>query len=239
MNHRIFKTALLVAAAASVAGCNPFKKDRVVTPTVGERIAVLVGENAIEVDPATAAAPFSLPVAVANADWSQSGGNASKSLGHVELGQSLGLAWSVSIGQGSTTGARLVSGPVVGDGRVYTIDTAGTVRAFDVRNGGEVWRTSFGEIGKDRAVAYGGGVAFENGRIYATNGVGYVSAIDAASGALIWTVKPAGPLRGAPSVSGDSVYAVTQDNQIFSLKTADGATNWSAAADAGRIGDPS
>ncbi len=230
MKNRVASTALLLAATAMVAGCNPFKKDKKVTPTVGDRIAVLVGENAIEVDLDTAAAPFALPVATANEDWAQSGGNATKSMGHLELGQALGVAWTVQIGEGSGNKSRLVSGPVVGGGRVYTIDTQGTVRAFDVRNGGEVWRASFGEVGKDRAAVYGGGVAFENGRVYATNGLGYVAALDAATGAVAWTVKPAGPLRGAPTVLGDALYAMTQDNQIFSLKTADGTTSWSSAA---------
>ena len=230
MKNRVASTALLLAATAMVAGCNPFKKDKKVTPTVGDRIAVLVGENAIEVDLDTAAAPFALPAATANEDWAQSGGNATKSMGHLELGQALGVAWTVQIGEGSGNKSRLVSGPVVGGGRVYTIDTQGTVRAFDVRNGGEVWRASFGEVGKDRAAVYGGGVAFENGRVYATNGLGYVAALDAATGAVAWTVKPAGPLRGAPTVLGDALYAMTQDNQIFSLKTADGTTSWSSAA---------
>ena len=49
----------------------------------------------------------------------------------------------------------LVSGPVVGDGRVYTIDTVGTVRAFDTRNGGQIWQSTFGDFGKDQAVAGG------------------------------------------------------------------------------------
>ena len=230
MKNRVASTALLLAATAMVAGCNPFKKDKKVTPTVGDRISVLVGENAIEVDLDTAAAPFALPAATANEEWAQSGGNSTKSMGHLELGQALGVAWTVQIGQGSDEKARLTSGPVVGGGRVYTIDTQGTVRAFDVRNGGEVWRSTFGDMGKDRAVAYGGGVAFDNGRVYATNGLGYIAAMDAGTGALVWTVKPAGPLRGAPTVSGDSLYAMTQDNQIFSLKTADGTTNWSSAA---------
>jgi outer membrane protein assembly factor BamB len=47
---------------------------------------------------------------------------------------------------------------------------------------------------------------------------------------IIWQVHPAGPLRGSPTVVGDTVYAITQDNQIYSLKTSDGSTNWSQAA---------
>ena len=221
---------LLLAASALVTACNPFKKDKVETPTIGERVSVLVNEIELQIDPETAAMPMVLPEATANEEWAQSGGNAFKSVGHVALGQALGTAWTARIGEGSSGGARLVTGPVVGGGRVYTIDTQGVVRAFDTRNGGEVWSARFGDAGKDRAVLYGGGVAFDNGRIYATNGLGYVAALDATNGAPIWTVKPAGPLRGAPTVVGEALYVMSQDNQLFSLKTADGAINWSSAA---------
>jgi outer membrane protein assembly factor BamB len=229
MKRSVEKIALALAAIALLGGCNPFKKDKPKTPVVGERIDVLTSESDIEIDEATAAMPFSLPAAVANEDWAQSGGSPSKSMGHLALGNSLGTAWSVSIGQGNNRSARLASSPVVGGGRIYTIDTVGTVRAFDPRNGGQVWSSSFGsDVNRDSN--YGGGVAFADGRVYATNGSGYVAALDAATGGAAWTVKPGGPLRGSPTVADGSVYVMSQDNQIYSLKAADGTQNWSSAA---------
>ena len=228
MNSNTRKLALLLVATAMVTGCNPFNKKVTRTPVIGERIAVLSGESDISVDPDTAAMPFSIPAALANEDWAQSGGNPLKSMGHVALGTSLGTAWNVSIGAGSNKKGRLISAPVVGGGRVYTIDTNGTVRAFDARNGGAVWSATFGKIGKDSN--YGGGVAFDNGKIYAANGLGYVAALDAATGAASWTVKPGSLLRGAPTVADGAVYVMSQDNQIYSIKAADGANNWSNAA---------
>ena len=229
MKRSVQKIALVLAAAALVGGCNPFKRDRPKTPVVGERISVLAGETDIDIDQATASMPFALPAAAANEEWTHSGGNAAKSMGHVALGSALGTAWSVSIGEGNNRSARLASAPVVGGGRVYTIDTVGTVRAFDPRNGGQVWSTSFGED-INRGSNYGGGVAYDNGRVYATNGSGYVAALDAATGGAAWTVKPGGPLRGAPTVANDAVYVISQDNQLYSLKTVDGSQNWSSAA---------
>ncbi len=105
------------------------KKEKVTVP--GERVAVLVNEADIDIDPATAALPMSLPAAEVNDSWAQSGGNARKSVGHVALGQSLGVAWTASIGKGSDKDGRLGGGPVVADGKVFTMDTQGTVRAFD------------------------------------------------------------------------------------------------------------
>ena len=221
---------MLAAAALAVSGCGIFKKGAAKTPVLGERVAVLAVEQDVAVDPATAALPFSLPEPVANTEWAQSGGNASKSFGHLALGQALGQAWSVSIGQGGTTKTRLASPPVVADGKVFTIDTQSTVRAFDAQSGGSAWSTQFGTEKRNNASLFGGGVAFDNGRIYATNGLGYVAALDARNGGVIWQVHPSGPLRGSPTVVGDTLYVISQDNQIYSLKTADGATNWSAAA---------
>ena len=229
MKRSVHKIALVLAAAAWLGGCNPFKMEKPKTPVLGERIAVLSSETDIKVDDATAAMPFALPAATANEEWAQSGGNAAKSMGHVALGASLGTAWSVSIGEGNHKAARLASPPVVGGGRVYTIDSVGTVRAFDPRNGGQVWSTRFGDD-VNRDANYGGGVAFDGGHVYATNGNGYVASLDAATGGAAWTVKPGGPLRGAPTVAGGAVYVMSQDNQIYSLKAADGSQNWSSAA---------
>ena len=73
------------------------------------------------------------------------------------------------------------------------------------------------------------GSVYDNGRIYATNGAGDAAALDAKTGALVWRVRPGGPLRGAPTVANDNVYVVSQDNQLFALNPADGATRWSGS----------
>ena len=224
------KFAALTLVAMATGGCAIFSKAPPKTPVLGERVAVLTAEQDVAVDPATAAMPMTLPEPVANTQWAQAGGNASKSMEHVALGQSLGEAWQVSIGQGSTLSARLAAAPVAADGRVYTIDTQATVRAVDVRNGGTVWSTQFGAERQNQGALFGGGLAYDSGRIYATNGLGYVVALDATNGGIIWQVRPGGPLRGSPTVVGDAVYVMSQDNQIYSLKTSDGTTRWDAAA---------
>jgi outer membrane protein assembly factor BamB len=227
---KFMKFAVLTVAALAASGCGIFGKGRPKTPVLGERVAVLNVEADIEVDPTTAALPMNLPAPVANSEWAQSGGNAAKSMGHLALGGTLTHAWRVSIGRGSGPGARLAAAPVVAGGRVYTIDTTSTVRAFDARTGAEVWASRFGVEQGNSAALFGGGVAFDGGRIYATNGLGFVAALDTRNGGVIWQVRLGGPLRGAPTVAGDALYVMSQDNQIHSLKTADGAINWSNAA---------
>ena len=226
-----FRSLVLIAGALAMGGCSIFKRgSRPKTPVVGERVAILANEGEVVVDELTAATPMSLPVAVANSEWAQPGGNAAKSGGHYELGQALGLAFSVQAGRGNTVTRRIASSPIVANGRVYTMDSLGAVRAFDASNGGQIWASQTpNERGNEHSL-YGGGIAFSNGRIFATNGLGFVSALDEQTGGIMWQVRPGGPLRGAPTVFGDAVYVISQDNQIYALKESDGTTNWSQAA---------
>jgi outer membrane protein assembly factor BamB len=227
---KYFRVGMLIAVALTASGCGVFKKGkRTNTPVLGQRIAVLTGEGDVTVDPATATLPMNLPQAAANTDWTQSGGNQTKSMGQLALGNAA-EAFVVQAGRGSSLTARLAAAPIVANGKVYTIDTIGAVRAFDARTGGLAWASQTPtEKGAERSL-YGGGIAYDNGRIFATNGIGYVSALDERNGGIIWKVRPAGPLRGSPTVANGSVYVMSQDNQIFSLKEDDGSTSWSQAA---------
>jgi outer membrane protein assembly factor BamB len=228
--HKHFRVAILIAAALASSGCSVFKRGKPKTPVLGERIPVLANEGAVEIDLPTAALPMNLPPPVENTEWTQSGGNAAKSMGQVALGTQLAQAFSVNAGRGSSMTARLASSPVVANGRVYTIDTLGTVRAFDGRTGAQLWASQTPSEKGNEASLYGGGIAYDNGRIYATNGLGYVAALDERTGGIVWQVRPGGPLRGAPTVANGAVYVMSQDNQIYSLKEEDGSTNWSQAA---------
>jgi outer membrane protein assembly factor BamB len=224
------RVALMIAAALAAGGCGILKKATPKTPVLGNRIPVLTSEADVVLDPAAAALPMTLPAPVANTQWAQSGGNASKSMGHLALGTALTRAFTVQAGRGSSLTARLAAPPVVADGRVYTVDTLGTVRAFDAQNGGQYWASQTPNDRGNEASLYGGGIAYDNGFIYATNGLGYVAKLDVRSGGIVWKVRPGGPLRGSPTVTGDTLYVMSQDNQIYSLKQSDGSTNWSQAA---------
>ena len=230
MKSKALRAAALLMFALAASGCSIFNKGPKKTPVLGNRVAVLTGETGAEVDPALAAVPMTLPAAVQNSEWAQPGGNAPKAMGHLSLGNTLARAFSVSIGQGTSLQARLAAAPVVAAGRVFTIDTTASVRAFDAQTGAQVWQTRFGVDKGNEASLYGGGLAYDSGRIYATNGLGYVAAIHAGTGALVWQVRPGGPLRGSPSAAYDSVFVMSQDNQVYSLRATNGETIWSAAA---------
>ena len=225
-----FRATLLIAAVLAASGCSVLKHKTKKTPILGERIPVLTTESDAQLDVATAAQPMTLPDAVANTAWAQSGGNSAKSMGQLALGTALTNAFTIQAGRGSSLTARLASSPIVANGRVYTIDTLGAVRAFDAQTGAMFWASQTPNDKGNEMSLYGGGIAYDNGRIFATNGLGYVAALDEATGGILWQVRPGGPLRGAPTVDNGAVYVMSQDNQIYSLKESDGSSNWSQAA---------
>lgn len=226
--HYILCAALL---ALPLSGCGAFKdKGGPKTPTVGERVSILSNDNSIKVDPATAEIAVVLPEPVVNASWAQSGGNASKAMGHVALGTARARLWQASIA-GSTKKQRLAASPVIADNRLFVVDTDAVVSAFAADTGASLWRTPIGSTGKDyKDSLFGGGAAVDGSVVYATSGSGDVAALNAADGSVIWKVKPAGPLRGAPTIAFGGVYVISQDNQIIALSAADGAVQWQATA---------
>ena len=224
------RVVVALTAVSLLGGCNMFRgSERPTTPTVGERISVLGTEGQVEADPALADIPVTIPAPFVNSEWSQSGGNAAKSMGHVALGDTITQAWTASIGSGSSAVARLASEPVVAEGRIYTIDTRATVRAFNADTGSQLWSTQVRGENSPNEALFGGGVGYDNGRIYATNGAGDAAALDASTGAILWIVKPGGPLRGAPTIANDNVYVTSQDNQLYALNAADGETRWTGS----------
>lgn len=237
-----FTLTLALAAGLALSGCHSglLKGKKHGTPTIGERIPVLNFETKVEAEPELRDVAVVLPAPESNADWPQPGGSPSKSNGQLELPATLGHAWTVSIGKGSTKTRRLNAAPIVDAGKVFTMDTDGDVRAFDVRTGSTVWNTHIPapaatitdkkgrkKVKKGREDAgFGGGVSAGSGRVYATTGYGIVAAFDAATGGKIWQISLGTPLRNAPSVSGNRIYAVTADNQLFALSADKGETLW-------------
>lgn len=219
------RVSVAIAALAALSACGIFKGKGDKTPVLGQRVPILAAETGIVADSSIADVAVVLPPAAANPDWSQPGGNAAKSMGHLTLAAAPARAWSVSIA-GSTGRTRLAAAPVVAGGTLYVMDTDAVVRALDAQGGGEKWRVATAKGKENRNAAFGGGVSIDGTRVFATNGLGEVIALEAASGAEVWRIKPGGPLRGAPTVAGGNVYVLSQDNQMFALAQADGAVIW-------------
>ena len=238
---RVSRGLIGATAIALLSGCAAIgnivggdgKEDE--TPTVGNRVDILGSQVDSIADPALAGLSVILPPAQTNANWPQPGGNAAKSPGHATLGQGLALVWSANVA-GASNSKRLAAAPVINNGKLFVADTDAMVTAFDAATGARVWSTLL-ETDKDgRPSAFGGGVSADGTFVYATNGVGDVAALDANSGNVSWKKRPAGPLRGAPTISIGNVYVMTQDNQIYALRASDGEQQWNEAGPLGTSG---
>ncbi len=213
---------------AALGACGVLKGGGKKTPVLGERIPILVSEGDAKIDPAMAQVQVLLPAPVANGDWTQSGGNAAKSMGHLALGDSPVRAWSVTIPAGSNR-QRLAAAPVVADGKLFVVDVNGTLHAFSATAGAALWTAAVAKDDENKAARFGGGASYDDGKVFATDGLGDVVAVNAADGAELWRVKPGGPLRGAPTVQGDQLYVLSQDNQLYALAVASGKILWSSS----------
>jgi outer membrane protein assembly factor BamB len=225
-----FRAAILIAAAVSVSGCSIFKKGRPKTPVLGDRIAILDSETDAAIDPATAQLPMALPAAVANSDWTQSGGNPAKSGGNFALGADLTQAWSTRAGKGNAPARRISSSPIVANGTVYVMDSFGVVHSINATTGAVNWDSQTPSEKRNESSLYGGGLAYDNGHLYATNGLGFLAELDLNSGGILWSTRPAGPLRGAPTIADGTIYVMTEDNRIYALNQADGTVKWNQSA---------
>ena len=225
------KQAVMAASllALSLGGCSIFKGDGgPKTPTVGNRVPILSSVADIEVDSATAAMQVVLPPETVNSGWTQSGGNAEKAMGHPALGATLSSGWSAAIA-GNSKGQKLAAPPVVDNGRLYVIDVDAVVHAFDANTGAKVWSANIGSD-SNRGALFGGGVSVEGAVVYATNGLGDVTALNIADGTAVWKKRPAGPLRGSPTIFGGNVFVMTQDNQLIALNQTNGEVEWQETA---------
>ena len=230
----VSKLLLVLAASTTLGGCavldgmrgDAGKKNN--TPTVGSRVAILGTERDTDIDAALANVAVTLPPATLNEAWAQPGGNASKSPGHIELSQGLKRVWTASV-KGANPRARLAASPVMSDGRLYVVDTTARVTAFDANTGAQIWSNALEVKNDGKSSRYGGGVSATATNVFATNGVGDVASLAADTGALVWKKRPAGPLRGAPTLSNGNLYVMTQDNQIYALRQSDGEPQWNEA----------
>jgi len=197
-------------------------------PLPGERISVLRLDQTLTPDTELADLRVELPQPSVNEEWPQAGGYPSHAMHHLALAETIATRWSADVGTAASNAERLMAEPVVAGGRVYTLDAASTVSAFDADSGREIWSVDLTPDDEDDGL-FGGGLAVADGGVYVTSPFALVFRLDAASGAEVWRGKVGGPMRAAPTVSDGRVFVVTIDNQMFALAMDDGRRLWSHA----------
>src|SRR5215475_1017177 len=224
------RLAVALAMVALLSGCQTAKSflgmGSYQKPLPGQRVSVLQLGSAQAADPSLADQKVLLPQPFANPEWPQPGGYASHAMYHLELGGSLQVVWKASVGAEADSEMKILSEPVVGGGRVYTIDAESRVSAFNADSGAKIWRTDVaGDVDSDKLL--GGGVAYDNGHVFVATSFGDVIALDAGNGHEVWRKSVGAPMRTGPAIADGRVYVVTIDNNLYALAEDDGRRLWS------------
>lgn len=201
----------------------------------GEEDVILEGERlpirpdgspagAVEGEPPA----LSLARAVTNENWTHLNGNTGHLAVHAAAEHPLDPIWTADIGRGSSKEGILTSGPIVADGRIYTIDTTALVRAFNT-NGRLVWERNLALKGESRLDGFGGGVAFGDGTLAVSTGFGEVVALEPDTGAVRWRQEIEAPVRAAPTVMNGLIFAVARNDEAFGIDIENGRIRWRTA----------
>lgn len=213
-------------SVSSISKLNPFAKAPP-PPLEGKRIPVLAEKEKVGgANLAAATTPIALPPPVTNVAWTQPGGTANNAPGNLALGAKLRRGWTSSAGTGSSSTGRVTASPVVADGRVFTLDAATRVTAFNASTGSVAWKVFLAPQGERALEGYGGGLAYDGGVLFAATGFGTVSAINPQNGKKLWETNLKTPVRASPTAADGRIFVIASDGRFFCLSAADGATRW-------------
>jgi outer membrane protein assembly factor BamB len=215
-------TALLLVSLL-LPGCSWFDSKK--QPLSGERISVLSLDRQLEPDPDLAKIAITLPPPVINPDWPEAGGYPNHAMQHLSLPDQLTPVWRASTGEGASRYTRVLSQPIVANRRVYAMDGAVQVSAYDTAAGERLWQVDL-KPEDERGTSFGGGIAFWNDRLYASTGYAQVLALDPADGRVIWRSNVGAPVRSAPTVADGRVFVITIENELVALAADDGRRLW-------------
>ncbi len=216
--RRLAGCALLLALAACTQSDPPLQ---------GMRIPIRPEEKPLSETDARAIRPVALPGPVVNASWSHRNGSAAGRLLNPAFSPSPQLRWSLNIGMGDAKRRRILTGPIVDGGLIFTIDAGGQLSA--VTTAGQLaWTQSLVPPRHARDSGPGGGLSASGGVLYVTTGFGEVRAMDPRTGNLYWTKTFDGPITGAPTVADGRVFVVSRDDNAFALDAKTGNTLWEA-----------
>ncbi len=229
MPRRWRSAAALCLVAGLISGCGLFPSyfgtsNKV--PLPGKRVPILANETSLKPDPSLASIPVLLPVPYVNPTWPETGGYPSHAMYHLALGPAPHKVWRTSIGESGYSNTGLFAEPVVGGGRVYTMDAYSDVDAIDAKSGRHLWRVDL-KPSRMQSGTVGGGLAYNYGILYVTTAYGQIFALSAKTGKMLWHYTAGVPFRTGPTVDGARVFAVTNDNVLYALSAKTGAVLWS------------
>ncbi|RYH10453.1 quinoprotein [Tropicimonas sp. IMCC6043] len=172
---------------------------------------------------------FGASAQVNHSEWTHRGGSATHRIQHPALGANLTPVWSTSIGSGDSRKAHITADPVVGAGRIFTLDSRSQVMAHSL-GGATQWSRDLTPASDNNSDGSGGGLAYGDGRLFVTTGFGRLHALDPATGQTLWVQGFDAPVAGAPTVRDGMVYVASRDNRAFAVRADNGRLAWDLPA---------
>ncbi len=213
--------------ALHLGGCAFFSDEEESPPLEGERISILDYQN--DLTPLSTAQDINIKINLAapNTAWEQVGKNAQHDIGNIESAplSNLQQIWESDIGKGGSNRLPLIVKPIMGNGKVYTLDIKSNLRAFHDQTGKLIWEKNIRPKNEDEAVI-AGGLAFDQNVLFISGGYNETLALNAQNGELIWRSSMDAGSRAAPSVYNGRVYIKTLNNNLIALDAANGQVLW-------------
>ena len=191
----------------------------------GERKAIIAKQIKLTPDNSLDEISIQLPAPKENANWPQRGGIATHALKHVQLGDAPERVWQSKIGEGGSESIALTAAPIVANGIVMTLDTAGKVRAFALKTGELRCETILKP--EENAGIFGGGLGSGQNKIFISLGSGELIALNIQDGEELWRVSTKRALRSAPSYADGRIFVTTLDNMTLAYSASTGVSLWS------------
>ena len=241
----------------TVSGLNPFGGNNSQGEAIDDpnRISILELSESLEITGALQPSDVVLPDPRPSNDWTQVGGNTAHVMQRLASDGNLDKAWSKSFGKGSSSKGRILAPPVIQGDRLFIMDAQNKVQAMSTDNGSRIWehKVKIEDTGKTRRgrrsllervrdplsfrdeggidkSGVGGGLAVVGDVVYLTSGLGVVEALDASTGESLWRSELRVPLHSAPAVHDGRLFAISDDNELFSFDAVTGETQWTYQA---------
>ncbi|MBO1359505.1 PQQ-like beta-propeller repeat protein [Acetobacter sacchari] len=239
--RRFLGQMLATVAAPALAGCSLFDDDE--KPILaGHRTNVLNTRNGLVVTKNDGTlTPISIPATTSVTEWPIAGRIPSHISANYAWG-GLHKRWSQSIGHGNSepdflafaalgsSGRGVIQAqPVLHEGRLFTVDAVGEVRAYSWPAMKELWHLN----AKPRSVKssnLGGGLGAFGNTLYIVDGVSQTVAVDTATGSVKWRMTAGTPGRSAPTIANGRVFFGTIDEKLYALDANTGHELWSYSA---------
>ncbi len=210
----------MVPASLALAACDDGAGKAKFT---GTPIPVLPQTNLLATSPD--APPVAVQAPASLAEWPQTLAGPAHAPGNIAGPTSLTQSWRASVGAAGEYSRPLQASPIIAAGRVFTMDANGNVAAFSAQSGAEQWRC-YTRPKHNSEQNLSGGIAHANGTIYASTGYAELLSIDAGSGKINWRQPLDLPARSAPTIAGNLVAVIEQNDILLTFDATTGTPGW-------------